>query len=259
MAELVSDLDAAEEVGEIEAVEKEIAAQPEPEVKTELPPKYKNKSIEEVVRMAEEADKMMNRHAQEVGEVRKLADELLRSQLARKPEVEKPKEVDFFENPQEAVRRDIESNPRLLAVEQQSLQIRQEMNRQRLAQAHPDMMNIVSDSEFIDWVKGSPIRMSLLTQADKNFDYDAGNELLSTFKQIKAVKQAQQTAQVSETEKLARSQSLKAASVDSGGTNESSKKVFRRADLLKLRQTDPDRYEAIYPEIEAAYREGRVK
>ena len=52
---------------------------------------------------------------------------------------------------------------------------------------------------------------------------------------------------------------MKAATVDVGGTGESSRKVYRRADLIKLKMTDPQRYEDMQPEIMAAYSEGRVK
>jgi hypothetical protein len=52
---------------------------------------------------------------------------------------------------------------------------------------------------------------------------------------------------------------MKAATVDVGGTGESSKKVYRRADLIKLRMTDPDRYMALQDEIMSAYAQGRVK
>ena len=52
---------------------------------------------------------------------------------------------------------------------------------------------------------------------------------------------------------------MKAAAVDVGGSGESSKKVYRRADLISLKMTDPSRYEALQPEIMAAYAENRVK
>jgi hypothetical protein len=52
---------------------------------------------------------------------------------------------------------------------------------------------------------------------------------------------------------------LKAAGVDTGGTGESSKKIYRRADLIQLKLRDPDRYEQLQPEIMAAYAEGRVR
>jgi hypothetical protein len=52
---------------------------------------------------------------------------------------------------------------------------------------------------------------------------------------------------------------MKAAQVDVGGSGESSKRVYRRADLIRLKMTDPARYEALNDEILSAYAEGRVK
>jgi hypothetical protein len=39
----------------------------------------------------------------------------------------------------------------------------------------------------------------------------------------------------------------------------SRKKIYRRADIIKLMNSDPERYQALSPEILAAYAEGRVK
>ena len=51
-----------------------------------------------------------------------------------------------------------------------------------------------------------------------------------------------------------------AATGNARGTTEGSRrKTYRRADIIKLMQTDPDRYMALQPEIMAAYAEGRVK
>ena len=72
---------------------------------------------------------------------------------------------------------------------------------------------------------------------------------------MKQVKQRQ----VSETEKSARSGAVKAASVDSGGTGESSKKIYRRTDLIQLRIRDPQAFAARQDEINRAYAEGRVR
>ena len=44
-----------------------------------------------------------------------------------------------------------------------------------------------------------------------------------------------------------------------GSAEGSRKKVYRRADIIKLMKTDPDRYQALSDEIMAAYAEGRVK
>ena len=52
---------------------------------------------------------------------------------------------------------------------------------------------------------------------------------------------------------------MKAAQVDVGGSGESSKRVYRRADLIRLKMTDPGRYETLSDEIMQAYSEGRVR
>jgi hypothetical protein len=67
---------------------------------------------------------------------------------------------------------------------------------------------------------------------------------------------SKQTEQAGET---ARKQNMKAAQVDVGGTGESSKRVYRRADLIRLKMTEPDRYDALSGEIMQAYADGRVK
>jgi hypothetical protein len=96
----------------------------------------------------------------------------------------------------------------------------------------------------------------LFFRADKQFDFDAADELLSTWKDRQGV--AKQTVNA---EKQARSQAIKSASTAvSGGSDEApSKKIYRRADIIRLMQTDPDKYDSMQPEIMAAYAEGRVK
>jgi hypothetical protein len=248
MAE-IQDID--DEVGELEAVR-----QQQVEVKTipELPEKYRGKSIEDVVKMHRDAEELIARQGREVGEVRKLADELIKSQLTPKAEVEKPKEVDFFENPQEAIRQQIENNPRVLAAEQYAKQVQAEQSKQRLAQMHPDVHDVLKDDGFQTWIKASKVRTQLFQQAD-NYDLDAADELISTYKELRNVRQKQ----IEAVDNTARIKTLKAAAVDTGGSGESSQKVFRRADLIRLKMKDPVKYEERMPEIMEAYRTGRVK
>jgi hypothetical protein len=52
---------------------------------------------------------------------------------------------------------------------------------------------------------------------------------------------------------------MKAAAVETNGSGESSKKVYRRSDLIRLKIKDPARYESMQDEIYAAYTEGRVR
>lgn len=226
------------------------------ETKPTVPEKYQGKSVDDIIRMHQEAEKLIGKQAQEVGEVRKLADDLIKQNLQtnHKPIVEEP-EVDFFEDPQKAIQNTVNRHPDVLAAKQATQEFKRMNIQQKLAATHPDFQQVVQDSGFTEWVKASPVRLSLYAKADGEYDFDSANELLSTYKQLKQV----QTKQVAAVDNTARQQSLKAASVDVGGTGESSKKVYRRTDLIRLKMTDPARYEDLQPEIMAAYAEGRVK
>ena len=222
----------------------------------DLPEKYRQKTLEEVVKMHQEAEKVISRQGNEVAEVRKLADELIKQNLSSKQEtIEKEPEVDFFENPKEAVRKTVDNHPDVLAGRQAALEFKKMQIQQKLAAEHPDFGQIAQDADFVNWVKSSPVRIGLYAKADGEYDYDSANELLSTYKQLKGVK-AKQTSDAGEAQ---RKTNLKAASVDVGGTGESGKRVYRRADLIRLKMQDPNRYDALSDEIMQAYAEGRVK
>lgn len=250
-----------EQPSEFEAEEqKQQATEVKQEVATEqevpkIPEKYSGKSLEEIIKMHQEAEKLIGRQAQEVGEVRKLADELIKQKLEDKTPAKPDTEIDFFEDPKTAVLKAVESHPDVLAAKEAALQFKKMQTQQMLQQKHPDFTEVVSDGEFQEWVKASPIRLNMFAIADSQFDFNAADELLSTYKQIRGAKAKQTT----EAGQKVLKQNLKAASVDVGGTGESSAKVYRRADLIRLKMTDPDRYELLQPEIMKAYAEGRVK
>jgi hypothetical protein len=236
----------SDELGELEVEE----------TKPKLPELYEGKSLEDVIRMHQEANNMIGKQAQEVGEVRRLADELLKQNLnSKQQQVEVEPEVDFFENPQKAVQNTIDKHPDVLAARQAGMEFKRMQIQQKLAQDHPDYTKVVNDSEFQNWVKSSPIRLGLYAKADGEFDYDSANELLSTFKQLRGVR----VKESGQADNAARAKTMKAIEVDTGGSGESSKRVYRRADLIRLKMQDPNRYDALSDEIMLAYAEKRVR
>jgi hypothetical protein len=229
----------------------------------ELPEKYKGKSAIEIAKMHQEAEKLIGRQANEVHEVRSLADQLLKQQLdtqARQAKpIEESLEEDFFADPASAVNRQVEKHPAVLEARQAALEMKKMKTAQQLSTKHPDFATIASDSGFQDWVKSSAIRLNLFARADAEYDFESADELLSTYKELRQIKQQNQVQQTAAVESKAQEQAMKAATVDVGGAGETSRKVYRRADLIKLRMTDPDRYMQMSDEIMAAYSEGRVK
>ena len=247
--ELPSELDVVEE--------QQQAKLPETEQLSDVPNFYRDKSLEDVIKMHQEANKLIDRQGKEVGEIRKLADELIKQNLSSNKQSikEEAPEVDFFENPKEAIRQTVDNHPDVVAGRQAAHDFKRMQIQQKLVQEHPDYGQVASDPDFANWVKSSPIRINLFAKADGEFDYDSANELLTTYKQLRGVK-AKQTSDAGE---ATRKTNLKAAGVDIGGSGESGKRVYRRADLIRLKMTDPNRYEALSDEIMQAYAEGRVK
>ena len=248
----VDTLEAPEDT--IESPEEEVA-QEEPS----LPEKYQNKSLQEVVQMHQEAEKLLGKQSSEVGELRGVVDDYIQTQLAQQQapvQQQEEDDTDFFVDPQAAVSRAIENHPSIREANQVTQNYKKQTALAQLQSKHPDMNDIVKDAKFAEWIKSSKIRTQLFVQADQQYDYDAADELFSLWKERASV--AQQTVAV---EKQARKQQVKSASTGNArGTGQTQrKKQYRRADIIKLMQTDPDRYSALSEEIFQAYAEGRVK
>ena len=245
----------------------EASAQPE-EIATEveIPEKYKNKSLDEIVRMHQEAEKLIGRQAQEVGEVRKLADSLLKQQLEAKhdKQPEPAQEIDWFEDPQKAVHQAIESNPVLRQLQEQQAIQAQKAALDAIEKSHPDFVSVAQSEDFQQWVGESKVRQRLYSDAN-NYDVDSALELLNNYKSLRGLRQQKEETSkaadeaLKKTDSEGRSKALKAAAVQQGGTGETGKPVYRRADLIRLRMQDPSRYESMADEILNAYAEGRVR
>ena len=262
MATLIDERPVEEELDnneEVEQVTEEPELQETPqEQQEEIPDKYKGKSTAEIVRMHQEAEKLLGRQSSEVGELRSVVDSYIQTQLdTNTPATQEPEEdIDFFSDPDKAVERAIKNHPSIKAAEAQTQQYKQQTAQAQLQQRHPDMQEILQDSKFVDWIKGSKIRTQLFAQADTQYDYEAADELFTIWKE-----RQQTVAQTAVNEKASRKEAVKTASTGGakGSGETASKKVYRRSDIIKLMQTDPDRYLALSPEIERAYAEKRVR
>lgn len=227
-----------------------------------IPDKYAGKSVQDIVRMHQEAEKLLGRQSAEVGDLRKVVDQYIQTQLTpaqanNHTQQEEPEdEIDFFSDPEKAVQRAIDNHPKVRQAEQFHTQVRKNNALQTLQQKHPDMADILSTPSFGEWVQGSKIRTQLFYQADKQYDYEAADELFTNWKERQGIVNQAVTA-----EKQTRSKAVRQASTGSanGSTEASSRKVYRRADIIKLMRTDPERYASLSDEIMKAYSEGRVK
>ena len=243
---------------EVSQIQEEPQVEETPQEQEEIPDKYKGKSTAEIVRMHQEAEKLLGKQSGEVGELRSVVDNYIQTQLdTNTPATQEPEEdIDFFSDPDKAVERAIKNHPSIKAAEAQTQQYKQQTAQSHLQQRHPDMQEILQDGKFVDWIKGSKIRTQLFAQADTQYDYEAADELFTNWKERQGV-----VAQTVANEKASRKEAVKTASTGGakGSGETATKKVYRRSDIIKLMQTDPDRYLALSPEIERAYAEKRVR
>lgn len=222
-----------------------------------VPEKFANKSKEEIAQSYTELEKTLGKQAQEIGELRKFTDQYLMQEFEKTSKKEEPKEQDLsfddlVENPKEAIGRAVDS--KVSELDSKIEELNRANSLKQFEDKHPDYQDVVKNSEFMEWVKSSPYRTRQFQAADQ-FDFEAADDLISTFKERKEILQKQVKSQAQEKTQ----EELKSVQGETGSSGEKSKKVYRRADLIRLRMHDPERFEAMSDEIHRAYAEGRVK
>ena len=234
----------------------------EPDEPEAVPDKYNGKSLEDVVRMHQEAEKLLGRQSSEVGDLRKVVDSYINTQLdsqtpAAQGASETDEDIDFYSDPEKAIERAINNHPSVKAAEESTRAYKQQTSMAALQQAHPEIPEIIADPKFSEWIQASPVRTRMFVQADQHFDMEAANELFSLWKDRSGA-----INQTLKSEKEGRQQAVNQGSngyTRGNPDSSTSKKIYRRADIIKLMKTDPERYLALSDDIQKAYAEKRVK
>lgn len=242
------------------------------EQNTNIPEKFKGKTFEDVIKSYMELEQFAGKQGQELGELRKLTDTYIKSQIEesqkRKQQYEEPattrlhEDIPSSEDTDDPILKEARKlmEKELSPYKQELLELRREKFINKLSQKHNDFEQVVQNKEFQDWVMESPVRVELFKQADTQFDFDAANELFSTWKERTGMKQ--QEEKVMNEEKAAeasKNSAFSQARMETSAVDESAPtKKYRRADIIQLMRTNPDRYRALESEIMRAYAEGRV-
>ena len=127
-----------------------------------------------------------------------------------------------------------------------------------LDKAYPDWQETVKDSGFQKFIGDSETRQEMFRKADAEYRSDLAIELFDWYSQT-AMSKTTQEAVAGERSKVEKAMKLTSSESRSSGDSVGGKKVYRRADLINLQVTDPNRYAALADEIQSAYAEGRIK
>jgi hypothetical protein len=141
---------------------------------------------------------------------------------------------------------------------QQTLEQQQAARFAKFQTDHPDFNDVAQSTEFKTWVEASPSRKRAGGYASRG-DVDAADDLLTEYKAGKKVVTQTNTEQAGID--AARNAALETSTSAGKSTTGKSGKIYRRVDLLELKQRNSDLYysDDYQKEILAAYNEGRVK
>lgn len=238
---------------ELDSIEEEIQSEPT----FEMPDKFKNKSAEEIAKAYLEVEKTIGRQGAELGQMRKYVDSLIQREIQAptKAEEEKPVEADdLLDRPEETIRNIIKKE--LQSVTKDLTATKQQLQFNEFVRKHPDYANVAQSPEFMDWVQSSERRQNKYQSANYDMNLEDADELLSDWKELQSFRE-QKAAEAESKRKKA----LREASAERGageGSSGSGKRKFKKSDLRKMRMYEPDKFDAMQPEIIAAYRDGRV-
>lgn len=244
------------------------AASAATETQPTVPEKYKGKSIEDLINMHQNAERRLSQQGNELGEVRRLADQLIGIKaIDNTKKVERvPVKVDeLLADPDKVLTqtieaavsaRDVKTNARLAEMER-------EVAQRDFVTRYPTHQEDMANPEFIDWIKKNPVRSQLAGRAYQN-DYMAASGLWSLWEEHKSAvadTSADKTAQRKETVR-------KATTQKAGNTEGAPERTYSRAKLMDLRMKVADGDQAAIErwnnkEFQAAlvkaYADGRVK
>jgi hypothetical protein len=180
-----------------------------------LPDKFKAKSATEIAAAYAELEKAYGRQGQEIGELRKWTDTLITSTTRPSKETSNhtEEEIDFDIDPATATREMIrkELATAVKPLQQQAAVTKAQQVKLDLEKNHAGYESIINDPKFGNWVASSNIRSELYKRADEQLQYDAIDELLTTYKALNPVSPP-----------VDRSKAIKEATLESAGTGQSS-------------------------------------
>lgn len=221
------------------------AVQPEPRV----PEKFSGKSAEDIARSYEELERKLGAQSEKIRQLESANVSLVDAH--RQQSAETPNEFDW-DDPVSAIERSVEKAMRPYAEMVGKAQEQAFINR--LNQEHSGWQDSVQNEEFARFISEDPVRVRLYQQAQQ-LDYDAANSLLRQFEKESRQEEA---AEAAASNALRNEAQLRAASTETGGIGVGDK-IIRRQDIIDLKMRNPNRYDAMLPEIKRAYAEGRVR
>lgn len=233
-----------------------------------LPEKFRGKSVQEIVQMYQNAESELGRKNNEIGLMRKLADELIgvRALERKAAEENQPKPSpltanSLLDNPEEAILGVVkrEALTKHEELESKVASLEERLLTEEFEKRHPGFQTTMQTQEFGSFIQGSRYRQQLGLRAAQG-DFAAADELFGLYEDFSSMKQS--SPQPTPEKPSAR----QATTVRSGGSSAggvvptaSGTPKFTRQELLDMRINRPEEFDARQAEILEAYKNKQVR
>lgn len=246
----------------------QVVRQPSEETTSTVPAKYAGKTVDDLISMHQNAERRLSQQGNELGEVRKLADQLIgvrTQENTKRAEVRQPVTVDaLLADPEKVLTQTIDATAgtRANAQEQRLQNLETSVAQRDFTSRYPTAQADTNNPDFIEWIKKNPLRTQLAASAYNN-DYNAANNLWSLWEEHKGDHGRVETRQAQ------RKQTVQNATTTRGGSSEGAPaKTYSRVKLMELRAQVADGVPAAVTRwndekfqagLIEAYRNGQVK
>lgn len=137
-----------------------------------IPEKYAGKSVEDIIKMHQHAERKIGEQSREVSTLRRLADEVIGLKKATTRTTEEPRKPVTVEallnDPERAIRDAVASSDvakRLEAAEARNAQLESSITEQSFVGKHKNYASDINDPEFIAWTNKNQLRQALANDA----------------------------------------------------------------------------------------------
>lgn len=236
-----------------------------------IPDKFQGKTKEEIIESYLHVESALGRRNNEYGDLRKQVDSILQKSLTPQAAADTAEdEFDsdtFLDDPKTAIKKVIANDPEVRAIKSELVTTKRERSLASFETKHGKIDNLGQIDGLGEWISASPKRLAAWQRADESFDYEAAGDMLDTYKEIQAARQAAVRTDESNAnrEEGRKAVSAPPAGGGSGATAPSGKgsggkapRKFKRRQLMRLMKEDPKRYAKMEKEILTAYAEKRV-
>lgn len=162
---------------DLDLFEAEATGQPVEKSST-IPDKFKGKSVEDMIHIAQNAEKLISRQGAELGQMRRYADELIslkkQPTTQTKEEVRQPLNVETLLNdPEKAFNNAVNNSDvaiRAQRAEEAVQRLERKITEQEFVSSHSSFKDDMNNPDFINWTQKNDVRKALgQAAAQENF------------------------------------------------------------------------------------------